>query len=273
MNNEEDTTQENSNASALAKIKSGQIKMKPRFYFVLKTALFVAGAILAFLAVIFLISFIIFVLRGNGTWFLSDFGWPGIRIFLFSFPWILALISLAFALVFEFLFNRLGFAYRRPLIYSLLGVAVIVTIGGLCVASTPLHHNAFDSALEDKLPVAGLLYRSYGAVSPIENLYEGVVSDFIDENNFTVQTSDGRSLKVEMLSAGAGQIKKNMLNKNDAVMILGHQEDSKIKGDNWRKFEKSEEPLFHFRCRGGAKLPQGVLTSPVVVKSGCPSAP
>ena len=271
MNDEKDVIKENPDASALDRIKSGQVKMKPKLYFISRMALFVAGAILALLAVIFLISFIIFVLRGNGTWFLSDFGWPGIRIFLLAFPWILAVISLIFALVFESLLNRLGFAYRRPLIYSLLGVAVVVTVGGICVALTPLHRNAFNFALQDKLPMAGFLYRSYGAVAPIDNLYEGVVSDFIDENHFTVQTSDGRSFEVEMPLAGVGQIRKGRLNRNDAVMILGHEENLKIKGDNWRKFEKSEEPLFHFRCRGGAPSSQDGLTPPAAVKRGCPS--
>ena len=78
----------------LEKIKSGQVKMRPKAHFVLKTALVALGFILIILFVLYLISFIVFTLRMSGIWFAPGFGLYGIKIFLFSLPWLLILIAI-----------------------------------------------------------------------------------------------------------------------------------------------------------------------------------
>jgi len=238
----------------IGEIKDGQVKMKPRFYFVFKTVFFVITLVFVFLAIVFLVSFILFVIHGNGTWFLFGFGWPGIKMFLTSFPWILAIIVLVFLVFMEILVHRFGFAYRRPLIISLAGVLCMGMAAGIFVAATPLHEGAFQSAQESTLPVAGALYRNYG-VMPTENLYSGVVSEPIDENDFSIDTSEEQNVKIQMsTSTSFGQdVIKQKVEKNDPVMIMGEKKGSEIRAFGVQKFEKNKEPLFQ-RWQNNAQM-------------------
>jgi len=229
----------------VGEIKGGQLKMKPKFYFIFKAVFFDVTLLFAFLVSVFLISFILFVVHGNGTWFLFGFGWPGIKMFLASFPWFLAMTALALLVLMEILIHRLGFAYRRPLIISLVGVLSVGLATGIFVATTPFHEGAFQSAQDSTLPVAGAMYRNYGVV-PTENLYSGVVFEPIDENNFSIETPEGQNVKIQMsTSTSFGQdVIKEKVEKDDAVMIMGEKKGSEIRAFGVHKFEKNKEPLF-----------------------------
>jgi hypothetical protein len=249
-----ETTKTTLSDKVVGEIKDGQVKMKPRFYFIFKAVSFDVTLLFAFLATVFLISFIIFVVHGNGTWFLFGFGWPGIKMFLTSFPWLLATIALVLLVLMEILVHRLGFAYRRPLIFSMLGVLGAGLAAGIFVATTPLHEGAFQSAQESTLPVAGALYRNYG-VMPTENLYSGVVSEPIDENDFSIDTPEEQNVKIQMstsTSFGQDVVKENV-EKNDPVMIMGEKKGSEIKAFGVHKFEKNQEPLFQ-RWQNNAQM-------------------
>ncbi len=244
INMNEPNSNNGSNNEILEKIKSGQLKMKPKLYFASKTILFIAGAFLAFLAIIFLISFVIFVLKGRGAWFLTDYGWPGIKIFLLSFPWILFAISIIFVAMLEVLIHHFGFAYRRPMIYSIFGVIAIVTGGGIWLALTPLHSNALKSALQSNLPMAGALYRNYCA-TPIDNLYEGNVIDQTDDINFSVQTLEGQRLEIQVPTSTRDKfIQQGGVQKDDSVMIVGEKNGSKVRVFGIHKFSQDDQPVF-----------------------------
>ena len=103
----------------LEAIKSGQVKMRPRWYFILKTILVALGIVMIFLTLLYLISFIIFILRITGIWFAPAFGFEGYGIFLFSLPWLLVIISVLFAIILEVLVKRYSFAYRHRLYENL----------------------------------------------------------------------------------------------------------------------------------------------------------
>jgi len=232
-------------AKVLEEIKKGRIKIKPKYYFVLKTLIFAVAALLAFTFTIFLISFITFVLRGRGSWFLPHFGWPGIKIFLISFPWILALAALFFVVILEILVNHFGFSYRRPLVYTTLGAVIVVVVAGICIDSTQLHTNALRSASQSNLPVAGALYMNYG-LAPIDQIYQGVVSQVADQNDFSIEAPDGQNFNITIpTSTNAKVIQNGEVEKDDRVMIMGEKNGSNIKAFGIQKFNKDQEPLFH----------------------------
>jgi len=219
--------------------------MKPKYRFVLNTVFFGLGAFLVFSLTVFAVSFIAFILRGRGAWFLPGFGWPGIKIFIISFPWILVLAVIIFLAILEILVKHFGFAYRRPLIYSVLGVVIVISVVGVYIDSTPLHTNALRSAAKSNLPIAGPLYMNYG-LAPIDNIYEGVVSDITDETDFLIEAPDGKSYNIAMpTSTDVKIIKNGKIQKDDRVMIIGEKDGSNIKAFGIQKLEINEEPLFH----------------------------
>ncbi|MBU4141685.1 hypothetical protein KKE99_02325, partial [Patescibacteria group bacterium] len=83
---ENNKNQKSIKESILSVIKSGQVKMRPRWHFVLKTALAAFGVIILVLTVLYLASFIIFVLRQTGVLFVPAFGLQGWFAFFTNLP-------------------------------------------------------------------------------------------------------------------------------------------------------------------------------------------
>src|SRR3989344_3614541 len=108
----------------IARIKRGETIMRPRWHFVLRAMLYALGVLIAALALVYLASFIMFVLRETGLLFVPSFGFRGVGVFLFSLPWFLILLSLVFVFVLEVLVRRYAFAYRKPLLYSVFGIVI-----------------------------------------------------------------------------------------------------------------------------------------------------
>ena len=67
----------------IEKIKKGEIKMKPKIYFVLRTILIVLGTVVGFLFILYLMSFILFTVRPI----------PGLFPRLIALPWLLVFVS------------------------------------------------------------------------------------------------------------------------------------------------------------------------------------
>lgn len=178
----------------LEAIKSGRVLMRPRWSFALKAALGILGGILLFLALLYLVSFIIFVLRRTGVWFVPIFGARGWFVFLISLPWILIVFSLIFIVVLEILVRRYSFAYRRPLLYSAIGVILLVILGGAVVAGTPFHGRMFRYAIEHRMPLAGDFYRGFGMPHSRE-IYPGKITE-IASTSFMMQGQQGNELQV-----------------------------------------------------------------------------
>ena len=210
----------------LKKIKKGKIKMKSKSYFVFRTALFVIGVILVFIFIIFLISFIIFILRTSGVGHFPAFGFRGLRIFLVSFPWLLMILAVIFILILEVFARRFSIVYRKPLLYSALGIVVIALLLGLVIAQTPMHKRLFQSAQEGKLPVFGPFYKGYHMRVP-DNVYFGEVSSITDDG-FEIETKQGESLSVIISSKTRLPFNED-IQEGDSAVVIGERDNSTIK--------------------------------------------
>ena len=123
----------------LAGIRSGEIEMHSRWYFIFLAALALFGSVIIFCAIIYLASFIIFMLHQTGVWFVPVFGSRGWLELFVSLPWLL--IGLCFLCIgaLEVAVRRYAFAYHQPLLYSALGIIVIAALGTVIIIQTPLH--------------------------------------------------------------------------------------------------------------------------------------
>lgn len=224
----------------LDKIETGQVKMRPRIHFVLKSLLITLGLILTTLFALYLISFVVFVLRTSGVFYLPGFGFPGLKIFLISFPWLLIFIAIILIIVIEILVKHFSFAYRRPILYSLLGILILVFVGSFIVYRTQLHSGLFERAEEGRLPVAGPLYKGYG-MPEFEDVHHGIVSEITD-NGFMVEESDGQILNIVVSPETRFPSGKN-IKENDLVMILGEQDNGKLNALGIRKINNGFKGL------------------------------
>ncbi|MCX6764761.1 MAG: hypothetical protein NTU58_03640 [Candidatus Nealsonbacteria bacterium] len=233
MNNQE---QKNSlSEKVISKIKSGDIKMKPRIYFIFKMVLLGLGAFFLFLFVVFFISFIIFNLRITGLLFLPRFGFHGVGILFGYLPWALILIVGVLIVALEIFSKRFSFVYRRPIVYSLLVIIVLGFLVGFLIEKTHLHSNLFLSARDRHLPVMGPFYRNFGA-PPIHNVHRGIVSEIID-NGFKIETPREETLTI-IIAPETRILSDETIKQGDEVVIFGERSDGTVNAFEIRQIEK-----------------------------------
>jgi len=223
MNNE---TQKNSlSDEILNKIKSGSVKMKPKLYFILQTIFLILSIFTLFLFVIYIVSFIAFSLRATGLLFLPKFGFPGIGIFLISFPWPLILLAIILIAALEILSKHFNFIYRRPLLYSLIGIIIIVIAIGFLVERTPFHSNLFRRSQTEHLPAIEPFYRDFG-VPRIPDAHIGVISEIID-GNFVIKTPRDETLTI-IITPETNFSPEKDIKEGDTIVVLGKRNDDTV---------------------------------------------
>jgi len=139
-------------------IENREVRMKSRLIFSLKRIGIILVIALFSLFTLFLISLIGFRLRIQGLWILGPGG------FLSHFPWGILLAVVGLILILEFLTKE--FSYKKPLIYSLVVILVIVVLGSFALDRIGVH---------DRLQQRGF-YRE----RTIKDLYHGVIRNYMD---------------------------------------------------------------------------------------------
>lgn len=242
----------------ISKIKSGAIKMKPKYYFALKTCALVLAIIILFLFIIYLTSFILFSVRASGAMFLPQFGFVGIKILTGSLPWLLIFLSVVLVAALEFFAEHLSFVWRRPVIYSLLAVVALVLLGGFLIEMTPFHLGLLKNAQDKNDPPMFMIdsfYKEYGIPS-LKNVYNGIVSG-INGKIVTIEMPCGESIKVDVSGIRNFPCEQN-IKKGDTVVIIGEKIGKGIKALGICKIEQNPELFPYHRknkdCPGGCQM-------------------
>jgi len=136
-------------------------------------------------------------------------------------------------------------------LYSVFGILFVLGLTGFMVAQTPFHEGLWERAENERLPLAGSLYKGLRQEMP-EDLYQGVVLT-LTEQGFHMQSIEEKILLVEInehtrLPFGSE------FTPGDMVMVIGELEDETIKAFGIRKINYSlPRPGF------GNKPPPGIL--------------
>ena len=224
--------------SIIAKIKNGKIKMHPRLYFILK-ALLVALAIFAVvLTVLYCLSFTVFMMRANGAWFLPRFGPPGARIFFGSLPWFLILATIVLILILEFLAKKFAIIYRRPIVYSIIGIVLIVSLGVFALDRTRFHPNLFRQARQGHWPIMESIYRQPG-LTGLKDAHRGVVTELTD-NGFKLKKLNDEILQITTDEKTRFFPDQN-LDENDVVVVMGRRTDDTVLAKAVRRLDDEFE--------------------------------
>jgi len=228
------------------KIEKGQVKMRPKFYFVLKALLAVCSVVLMIVFILFLISFISFYLRASGIWYLPSFGLRGFAIYLKLFPWLLIILSIILILILETLTRRFSFVWRRPIFYSLLTIILIAVVGGFVIEKTSFHPDLLWRVQEGRLPLMGPIYRQFNR-SELRDVQRGIIEEVVEEG-FKMRTFDGQLLTVILTQETRFPFEKE-IESGDSVVVMGERKNDTVwafgvRGieDEFRKFERR-----HFR--------------------------
>ncbi|MEK7545473.1 MAG: hypothetical protein AAB554_00175 [Patescibacteria group bacterium] len=219
-------TNENSlKTKVLAAIESGKVTMRPKWHFLLKTALIAAGVVFLTLTLVYLVSFIIFAMRESGAWYLTPFGLRGLQAFLTAAPWLLILVALAIFAILEVLVRRFSFAYRRPLLYSVIGILALVTLSSFGVARTPLHSDLMRHAERRRMPIGGGFYRGYG-MKDVRDVHPGFVVRLLG-GGFEIDTYRGGVVPV-LVTPSTEFVPGGRISVGDHVIVFGPSDEGRI---------------------------------------------
>jgi len=209
----------------LSEIKKGDIKMHPKFTYALK-AIFVIVAVLILVAImIFLMSFIVFSLENNGAQFLIGSGFVGILYLMHSLPWVLIIIILIAIVLIETLIKRFKFAYRRPLIYSLLTVLIAGVACGFL-----MHHESFHRGVS--CLINDSFYRDRENIN-LPNTYKGKILE-LDQNFIKIEEINGRMVEA-IFPTESFKFREKEIERGDRIIFTGIKENAKINISNYRK--------------------------------------
>ncbi|TRZ64317.1 MAG: hypothetical protein D4Q79_01775 [Spirochaetia bacterium] len=215
----------------LEAIKSGAIEMKPKWRFILTGVLFVVGVILILSTLLLLTSFIFFSVNRSGIGFGPAFGPRGIMVFLKYLPWTLIGFSIIFVIILEILVRHYSFGYRKPLLFSLVAIILVVITGG--IAAAPLHKEPFKRANENNLPFAGPIYRGFGPIKPDpDDINKGEIIEML-ENGFRIKNAE-EELRVFLPEQILPQL-ENDFKLGDNVIIFGKRNFNEIQAFGVKK--------------------------------------
>lgn len=184
--------------NVMEQITSGEVNMRPRGFFIARTALMVLGMLVAGMVAIFFTSFALFYLRMSGASSLPGFGPQGMRDLLLSLPWVIVVLAIVFTVIFFWFTEHYPVAYRSPLIYSMVAVVLLVSLGSFAVGETPLHPYFYRTfAPEGKMGIMHRLYQKprkdtvrNGLIGQVYSIQEGNFTIYLDQtdDNYIVYT-------------------------------------------------------------------------------------
>jgi len=220
----------------VSKIERGELKMKPKVYFIAKSILVISSLILTFLLVLYFGSLIIFVLRINDILLFHGMGFQVIRSILLSFPWYLVFLIFTLIILIEIIGKRFQFVYRKPFIVSLFAILVLVIISSFLIERSSLHYSFFRLAEQERLPLAGRMYRDLGNLD-IDNAYFGIIlkkeSDF-----WIMKLNSGEMVNLKITEKTRGKRTFSEIEEGEKIIVIGEMEEGLIDVVNFKKIER-----------------------------------
>ncbi len=144
-----------------ALIEEGKIKMKPRWYFVLKSILKILFIVVSFLIVLYFASFMVLVSREK----LAFAGNPGSFLawskFIFSLPWLIFMFALGMLVVLEILVRKYSFVYKKPIAYTLFIFIFLVVLFSFVMSKIDRQSRIPRWGEDPRVPVFGPMHRYY----------------------------------------------------------------------------------------------------------------
>ncbi len=147
----------------LETVQKNNIKMIPKWKFVLYSSLTVVGAFFMFLVLIFVVSLIFFVLSRYGFMDMPFFGFMQTLHALGAIPFALFFCTIVLLVLIEIIARMYTFTFRRPLAVTLLGITFLVTVSSYIVSQTSVHEYVRDYIKSHHLDV---LSRAYDRPTP-----------------------------------------------------------------------------------------------------------
>jgi len=119
-------------------IRSGQVKMRPRWHFLLKSVVGFLGIVAIFFVILAMVSLAVFALQANGGVLSASLGPIGIHTFFTLFPWALLALAVILIAVLGAMLDHFTVAYQQPFLYLMLTLLIVVALASVAIAETSI---------------------------------------------------------------------------------------------------------------------------------------
>jgi hypothetical protein len=237
--NEENKPQINIKEEVLNKIKSGQINMRSKAYFLVKLGFLSILTVLITLVSIFLLSFVLFSSSLDGSLFLVRFGGTGLYNFILTLPWYLLIVDIFLLLLLDVLLKSFSFGYKSPILFLFAGTFIVITTISTLLNFTPFHQKIMNTVERNKN-------------LPFHNIYDGVDSRYQKPGTWKgyVGVINGNSFKFSYVKGITGKFGEaevfavneitvvDKLKEGDLVFVAGNILDNRIMAYGIKKLNK-----------------------------------
>jgi len=238
----EEKKEQNESISAriIGAVKSGEIKMRPKWHFIFRAILWTVGVAIVALALVYSASLFVFIMARTGIWVAPVFGLRGLVVFLTSLPWLLLILVVVFIVILEIMVRRYSFAWRQPLIYSTVAILIVVAAGGILIAATPFHSElSHCRPFERPLPPSYIgasvpprgsdcgtgIYRDLGP-RRFNDIHAGVITEF-SLPNFTISNRQQEKLLILVTRRTRLPFGEDFM-VGDAVVVVGERQGDQV---------------------------------------------
>ncbi|MCE9643935.1 hypothetical protein K8Q93_01670 [Candidatus Parcubacteria bacterium] len=228
----------------LKDIRSGEVAMRPRYFFLLKIVALASVATAVLILSVFIFNFILFGLRINHHQELLGFGSRGLFTFLRVFPWFLLLLDVALVVLLEYLLRRFKFGYKVPVLYLLAGLFVGTLLAGFAVDRGTYFNDRMLEGSRHLPPGLGHFYEGARRPPPPGGGLCRCTILAIDGSQLTVEdTRSGTTTLVVLLPSNNPRATTTALKVGDTVLIAGTEENGVIRAFGVRKISEENEWL------------------------------
>ncbi len=219
----------------VSKIEKGELKMKPRAYFIAKSFLFIGLLALVILLLLYFGSLIVFVLRVNNILLFHGMGFYATRSILLSFPWYLILLISILIILIEIIGRRFRFVYRKTFIISLLTILFIVVVSSFLIEKSSLHYSFYRLAEQETLPLFGRMYRELGNLD-IEDVHFGIILEK-KSDLWKMELDSGEIVSLKITEKTRGRRTFSEIEEGK-VIVIGEMEGGVIDVVSFKKIER-----------------------------------
>lgn len=181
----------------MLKIKSGKVRMRPRFLFVAEKVFLTLGLFLLIVTAIIFVNLTIYIVKNNGAMEFLDFGLDGWEAFWENFPYGFIIWILIFLFLSYLMFKKFDISYKKPSYNFLIIFAVIGLGGGLLLSSTKANESLVKPAKESNIPI---LRHAYRLASPKgTNFQHGVLVrvEQVGNGYIITKSANGKTLVIK----------------------------------------------------------------------------
>lgn len=240
----EENKQQNIKEEILQKIKSGEVSMRPKYYFLLKLIVLAFITFVTFILSAVIVSYVIFSIKASGQANLLTFGPRGLYHFLLALPWLILFIDVFLIVVLDWLLKSFRFGYNSSILFLLVVTMVSITVLATLINYTSFHRSLLRRAETKNLPYAGGFYMGIRMSHGNQGIFRGEVVSIQSTSTFYIKHTDmdfdGDDGLIEIFTPDNSDVFTLFLAPGDKVFIAGDRIPSGIRAYGIRKLTDSQ---------------------------------